>query len=94
MRGGDALVRLTRGDHFLTTAEAARLAGVSPSRFRSWRSLGYIQPQGLDEHGRPLHTATAVREAERQVRERGLATTKTDPRRLRASARALAAGLT
>jgi DNA-binding transcriptional MerR regulator len=73
----------SRPDGYLTTAEAARLAGVKPGTIRQWRKRGYLAAQGLDEHGWPLHTPEAVRAAEQLVRANGLAASKTDPRRLR-----------
>lgn len=81
-------VRPSRGDGFLTTAESAKLAGVSASTLRDWRSKGYLQAQGLDERGHPLHTAAAVREADRLAREAGLKASGIDPLRLRGRARA------
>jgi DNA-binding transcriptional MerR regulator len=76
-----------RPDGYLTTAEAARLAGVAPGTIRQWRWRGRLAPQGLDERGRPLHTAEAVRAAEHLVRANGLAASKTDPRQLRGRTR-------
>jgi DNA-binding transcriptional MerR regulator len=76
-------MQATRGDGFITTEEAARLVGVKPGTIRKWRSVGYLLPQGLDERKRPLHTREAVRAAEREVRERGLAASGVDPRQLR-----------
>lgn len=73
----------SRPDGYLTTGEAARLAGVKPGTIRQWRRRGYLAPQGLDEHGWPLHTPEAVRAAEALVRANGIAASKTDPRRLR-----------
>lgn len=67
----------------LTTAESGRLVGVSAATIRSWRSRGWLEPQGLDEQGRPLHTREAVRAAERLVRENGKRTSGIDPRQLR-----------
>ena len=86
VRRGGGVMRPARGDGFLTTAEAAALAGVSPSTVRDWRSKGYLEPQGLDERNRPLHTAAAVREAEQRAREAGLKASGIDPRRLRRAA--------
>jgi hypothetical protein len=57
-----------------------------PTTIRRWRHLGYLRVQGLDEHGHPLHTAAAVREAERTARENGLRTRKVDPRKQAAAA--------
>lgn len=76
----------SRGDGYLTTADAATLTGRKPATIRRWRHLGYLRVQGLDERGRPLHTADAVREAERTARENGLRTRKIDPRQQAAAA--------
>jgi hypothetical protein len=84
-------MRLTRGDGFLTTAEAAQLVGVAPATIRSWRSRGYLKPQGLDERGYPLHRRDAVTAAEREVRASGLKTPRGDPRRFRQARRNAAA---
>ena len=73
----------TRGDGYLTTPEAARTVRVSPATIRKWRSRGWLQPQGLDERGRPLHTREAVIAAEKQVTENGLKTSGINPRQLR-----------
>lgn len=67
----------------LSTAEAARLVRVRPVTIRQWRNRGYLEPQGLDERGYPLHTPEAVREAEALVRENGIAASGIDPRLLR-----------
>lgn len=80
MEAGDAMLP-SRGDGYLTTAEAARLARRKPVTIRRWRHLGYLRTQGLDERGHPLHTAAAVREAEQIARANGLRTRKVDPRR-------------
>jgi DNA-binding transcriptional MerR regulator len=79
-------MRPCRGDGFLTTAESARLVGVKPVTIRRWRMLGYLVAQGLDERGYPLHTREAVRDAEMEVRERGLQASGVDPRQLRRAA--------
>jgi DNA-binding transcriptional MerR regulator len=78
-------MRPSRGDGYLTTNEAARLAGVAPGTIRSWASAkrGHLAPSGMDERGWPLYAPESVREAERKVRERGLATSGIDPRQLR-----------
>lgn len=76
-------MRPSRGDGFLTTTEAARLVGVKPVTIRQWRNRGWLEPQGLDERGHPLHTPEAVRAAERQVRGNGLRASGIDPRQLR-----------
>jgi hypothetical protein len=72
----------------LTTAEAAKLIGVEPVTIRQWRYRGHLAVQGLDERGRPLHTAAAVQAAEELVREGGLnSASGADPRRLRGRGR-------
>ena len=77
----------TRGDGFITTAQAAQMIGVKPPTIRSWRHRGWLEPQGLDERNRPLYTRQAIREAERRVRENGLRTSGVDPRQLRQAGR-------
>ena len=77
------IMRPCRGDRFITTAEAARMVGVSKATIRKWRSRGWLTAQGLDERNRPLHTREAVRAAERRVRENGLRESGIDPRQLR-----------
>jgi transposase-like protein len=77
----------SRPDGYLTTSEAARLAGVKPGTIRQWRKRGWLAPQGLDEHGWPVHTPEAVRAAEQRVRANGIAASRTDPRRLRGRTR-------
>jgi transposase-like protein len=83
---GAVIMRPGRGDGYLTTAEAARLIGVSVNTIYSWRNRGHLVAQGLDERNRPLHTREAVRDAERRVRENGLAASGIDPRQLRRAA--------
>ena len=83
---GPVIMRPGRGDGYLTTADAAKLAGVSPATIRSWRNRGYLVAQGLDERGHPLHSREAVRAAERRVRENGLKASGIDPRQLRQAA--------
>ena len=79
----------SRGDGFLTTAEAAQMIGVRPETIRQWRRRGWLATQGLDERGYPLHTPEAVRAAERRVRENGIRASGIDPRVLRKFARTL-----
>lgn len=76
-----------RTDGYLTTAEAAELVGVRPVTIRQWRARGWLVPQGLDEHRRPLHTPEAVRAAELLVHNHGITASGIDPRLLRQSAR-------
>jgi DNA-binding transcriptional MerR regulator len=78
----------SRADGYLTTAEAAALIGAKPVTIRQWRNRGYLAKQGLDERGYPLHTAEAVRAAERLVRQHALEATGVDPRLTRTGARA------
>jgi DNA-binding transcriptional MerR regulator len=73
----------TRGDGLLTTPQAAKLVGVSPSTYRTWRQRGHVTPDGLDERGRPLYSKRTAREGERIVRENGLRISGVDPRQLR-----------
>ena len=77
------VMRPTRGDGYLTTAESARLVGVKPVTIRQWRKRGWLVPQGLDERGYPLHSRQAVRAAEKLVRENGIQASGIDPRQLR-----------
>ena len=73
----------SRPDGYLTTRESAALVGVSRETISSWRRLGILVEQGLDERGYPLHTPEAVRAADRRVRENGIVKGGVDPRRLR-----------
>ena len=77
---------LSRADGFCTTTEAARFAGVAPVTIRQWRARGHLAAQGLDEHGRPLHTRDAILAAEALVRANGIRASGIDPRRLRTAA--------
>ncbi len=74
---------VTHPSGLLSTADAARAAGVRPVTIRQWRRLGYLAPQGLDERGYPMHSLEAVRDAERRVRENAIAKGHFDPRRTR-----------
>ena len=69
------------------TRESARLIGVQPPTIRAWRAAGILAPQGLDERGYPLHSARALREADRKVRESALTKGGFDPRRTRTAGR-------
>jgi uncharacterized protein YjcR len=88
---GAVSVIATRGDGMLSTAQSAQLVGVSPATIRSWRTRGWLERQGLDERGWPLHTREAVRAADRQVRQNGLNTPVGDPRRRRRARAGVAA---
>jgi hypothetical protein len=83
---GQVSVRACRGDDYLTTERAAALVGVQPVTIRRWRARGYLATQALDERGYPLHSKQAVRNAEREVRKRGLEASGVDPRRVRKAA--------
>lgn len=72
----------------LSTREAALLVGASRSTIRDWRRKGYLAPQGLDERGYPLHSAAAVREAERLACQQGIEASGIDPRLLRTAGQA------
>lgn len=80
----------SRGDGYLTTTESAELLNVKPHLIRKWRQRGWLRPQGLDERNRPLHTAEALRAAERLTRAHGLEASGVDPRRTRTGTRAAA----
>lgn len=71
-----------------STPELARALGVKPSTIRSWRNRGWLERQGLDERGNPLHTLEAGRAAEKLVCEHGLKTSGINPRQLRNRAQA------
>ncbi|MCG6499448.1 MerR family transcriptional regulator [Kitasatospora sp. A2-31] len=57
-------------DPLLTGPESARLAGVNPATIRQWKRRGLIQPDGLDEHGRPMYRQMTIARAERATRDR------------------------
>lgn len=90
IRGQVSVLRPARPDGFLTTADAAALVGVRPVTIRQWRARGWLEPQGLDERGHPLHTREAVQAAELAVRRRGIEVSGIDPRLLRKRDAALA----
>lgn len=81
------IVAPSRADGYLTTAESAAMMGVQPVTIRQWRARGWLATQGLDERNRPLHTAEALRAAERLVRANGIEASGVDPRRLRGRSR-------
>jgi len=66
-----------------STAEAAVLLGVAAVTIRQWRHKGWLEPQGLDERNRPLHTREALREAEALVTRHGIEASGVNPRTLR-----------
>ena len=68
---GVVIMRPGRGDGYLTTAEAARLVGVSVNTIYSWRNRGHLVAQGLDERGRPRYRLLDVAKAENATRQRG-----------------------
>jgi DNA-binding transcriptional MerR regulator len=78
---------VTRGDGYLTTAQAAGMVRVEPGTIRQWKRRGHLDPVGLDERGHPLYRPEDVTRAEKRVHDNGLRTNGTDPRRSRKSAR-------
>lgn len=52
----------------VTTAEAARHAGVSAAAVRQWASRGHLEATGTDDAGRPLYRLLDVAKAERATR--------------------------
>lgn len=80
----------SRGDGFMTTPESAEFLNVKPHLIRKWRERGWLKPQGLDERNRPLHTAEALRAAERLTRRHGIEASGVDPRLTRTGAKAAA----
>lgn len=88
---GQVIVQPAHPSGFLSTAEAAQVAGVRPVTIRLWRKRGWLAAQGLSERGYPMHTREAVLAAERKVRENGLGASGVDPRRQRGRARPEAA---
>ncbi|MFI6117465.1 MerR family transcriptional regulator [Kitasatospora sp. NPDC051164] len=57
-------------DPLLTGPESARLAGVDPATIRQWKRRGLIQPDGLDDHDRPLYRQMTIARAEAKTRKR------------------------
>ena len=81
---GQVIVQPADPSGLMSTIEAARFAGVKPVTIRQGRARGWLDKQGLDQRGYPMHSRDAVREAERKVRENALASAcPFDPRRTR-----------
>lgn len=78
---------ITRGDGYVTTAQAAQMVHVSPATIRSWVLRGHLAKRGLDEHGHALYAPDDVAAAEKRVRDNGLRTSGIDPRRQRRAMR-------
>lgn len=57
-------------DELTGTNDAAELAGVAPVTIRSWKAKGYLQPSGLDQHGRPMYRRIDVLRCEQKCRAR------------------------
>ena len=74
------IVFITRGDGYVTTAQAAEIARVGEGTIRQWKLRGHLEPAGLDERGRPLYDPDAVIRAEKRVRDNGIRSNGTDPR--------------
>lgn len=58
-------------NELLTYKQAAKETGVPAARLRKWKERGHLEPDGLDERGRPLFTQLAVWRAEALVRRGG-----------------------
>jgi DNA-binding transcriptional MerR regulator len=54
----------------MTPAEAAALCHVTPAAVWQWKRRGLIQPDGLDERGRPLYRQMTIARAEAKTRAR------------------------
>lgn len=74
---------ITRGDGYVSTADAAEIAQVKPATIRKWRERGHLAPRGLDERGHPLYAPADVIAAEKRVYDNGMRASGVDPRRLR-----------
>lgn len=57
-------------DQLVNTADAAAHAGKTPDVIRRWKYLGYLNPSGLDDFGRPLYKLLDVLEVEQMTRNR------------------------
>lgn len=74
---------ITRGDGYVTTAQAAEMVRRKPGTIRQWKLRGHLAPRGLDEHGKPLYDPADVYRAEKLARDNALRTNGTDPRQAR-----------
>ncbi len=54
---------------YLTTAQAAELAGVSAAAIRQWVKREHLAPAGRDKRGHMLFTQRAVAMAEQKTRK-------------------------
>lgn len=54
---------------YLTTAQAAELAGVSTAAIRQWVKREHLAPAGRDRRGQMMFTQTAVAKAEFKTRK-------------------------
>lgn len=77
---------ITRGDGYVTVAQAAQMVRRKPATIRSWVNRGHLAKCGLDEHDRSLFRPDDVAAAEKTVRANGLRTSGVDPRTLRRAA--------
>lgn len=63
-------ILITRGDGLITTAQAARLAGVQENTIRQWVTRGLLAKAGLDERGHSLFDPGAVARCELATRHK------------------------
>ncbi len=54
---------------YLTTSQAAKLAGVKPETIRKWVEREHLEPVGRDPRGRMVFTQLAVALAEAKTRK-------------------------
>ncbi len=54
---------------YLTTAQAAELAGVSTAAIRQWVKRKHLEPAGRDRRGHMMFTQIAVANAEYKTRK-------------------------
>lgn len=85
---GRVSMLITRGDGLVSGQQAAQIAGVSYSTWRSWVFRGHVRACGLDERGYRLYHPDDAAAAEKRVRDNGLRTSGVDPRTLRRRSRA------